>query len=182
MGFYLDLVPYQSRTTEFREKAPPAYFWVLYTISVFALACMALAAHQVLNGLAQEDSLIDKVLVGTFFLAGIFLFFAGLKFVGLRKFIKLEGNQLDFGFLFFGLPVLKKSFSKSQLSKLELLNKRPVSNLAPQLHDDPQYYVQGHWRLVLVSVEGKKVVLDKHVEKEALTPLLAAIQEWAGGS
>ncbi len=133
-----------------------------------------------IGGLAQRDSLIDQVLVGTFVLAGVFLVFAGLKFVGLRKFIKLDEDQLVFGFLFFGFPIFKKCFQRSQVSKVELLNRRPVSNLAPQLHDDPQYYVQGHWRLVLTPVEGDKVILDKHVEREALTPLLAIIQEWAG--
>lgn len=178
MGFYLDLVPNQSRPSEFREVAPPAYFWVLYLISVFALVCMALAAHQVLGGLAKEDSLIDKFLVGSFLLAALFLVITGLKFLGLRKFIKIDRQRIGWGYLFFGYPVLNKSFLRSGISKVDLVNKRPASNLAPQLHDDPQYYVQGHWRLVITSAEGKTRVLDKHVEREALTPLYRAVSDW----
>jgi len=178
MGFYLDLIPAQSRPNEFREVPPPAYFWALYSISVFALGCMALAAYQVLGGLAQEESLIDKFLVGSFLFAFAFLGLTGLKFVGVRKFVKLEKDSLVYGYLFFGTPLIGQRLFKKDISSIGLVNKRPAPNRAPDLHEDSQYYVRGHWRVVVALVGGREKVLDKHVEKEALVPLVEFLESW----
>lgn len=182
MGFYLDIVPLSKKPTEFREVPPPAYFWVLYLISVFALACMGLAAKQVLGGLAHEDSLIDKLLIGSFGLALLGLLVTGIKFIGMRKFIKCEQEELSHGFLLFGFPFFRNRLKRSNVLRIDLVNKRPAANLAPQLHDDSQYYVQGHWRVVAALRGGREKVLDKHVEKEALVPLSSTLNEWLAQS
>lgn len=180
MGFYLDLVPQEKEGREFRELPPPVSFWVLYAVGVFALICMGAAAYSVLGGLFAQGSFWDGVILGT---VGIFLvlfLFVGIKMLALRKFIRLEADVLKVGFLVFGSPFQLSNYPRSEVKEVCLINQRPTPNLAPEFHDDPQYFVRGHWRVVLDLKKQKRIVLDKHVEREALLPLYTVVESWFG--
>jgi len=179
MGFYLELRPAKKSSSpeEFIEQPPPATYWVLFLIGVFALVCMGLAAHQVLDGLFDQASMIDWVLLAIlFFVVGLFLC-VGFKMAFLRKFIRLRNGKLELGFYCVGIPLISKKWNFSEISEVVLYNHKPAPNLAPQHHTDPQYYIRGHWRVLLKSVSGKGYVLDKHVEMEALDPLFSWLRQ-----
>lgn len=178
MGFYLDLNPKTSEGTLFIENGPPAVYWTLYAIGIFALFCMGLAAHQVVGGLFQEPSWFDWGLLFGVASVVLLFFLVGFKMAALRKFVSLEGPKLQVGYYVVGRSVVLRSISKDLVSDLVLVNQKPAPNLAPQFHDNPQYFVRGHWRLILITKLGKKHVLDKHVEKEALLPLYSSIKNW----
>jgi len=179
MGFYLELRPGQNSSDpqEFIEQPPPATYWVLFLMGVFALGCMGLAAHQVLGGLLGQASMIDWVLLAILlFIVGLFLC-VGFKMAFLRKFIRLRKGKLELGFYCLGIPHISKKWDFSEISDFVLYNHKPAPNLAPQHHTDPQYYIRGHWRILLKSNSGKGYVLDKHVEREALNPLLSWLRQ-----
>ncbi|NBX91884.1 MAG: hypothetical protein EB078_05625 [Proteobacteria bacterium] len=178
MGFYLELVPQENNTREFRELPPPSSFWVLYLVGIFALSCMGAAAYAVLGGLFSQASLLDGIILGT--IAGFLLLFAavGFKMLALRKFIRWPENRLQVGFLIFGQPWILKSFVRREIETVEVVNHKPAPNRAPDFHDDPQYFVKGHWRLILVLKNKKTFVLDKHVEREAIQPLYNLVSSW----
>jgi hypothetical protein len=178
MGFYLELVPQGKECQEFRELPPPVSFWVLYAVGVFALICMGAAAYSVLGGLFAQGSIWDGIILGT---VGLFLalfLFIGIKMLALRKFVRLKTDELQVGFFVFGRPFRLHNYLRSDIKEVCLINQRPTPNLAPEFHDDPQYFVRGHWRLVLDLKKPKRVVLDKHVEREALIPLFNSIESW----
>lgn len=178
MGFYLDLNPQSTARVDFREGAPPPTFWVLFLIGVFAILCMVLAAHQILGDLFKSPGLVDWILMGGLgFVVALFLG-AGLKLLAFRKFIQENGDKLLMGYDVFGFPWVFYRFPRKQVARLYLYNHKPAPNLAPQFHDDPQYFIKGHWRLVIETHQGKKKVLDKHVEKDALEPLFRALSAW----
>lgn len=180
MGFYLELKPTQtsSLTDEFIEQAPPPTYWALFLIAVFALICMGLAAYPILGGLLTQGSSLDWV----FFLIllmiiGIFLF-VGFKMAFLRKFLRFKTTELEVGYYGAGIPFVSRKWSRSEINEVVLFNHQPAPNLAPQTHHDSQYYIRGHWRLLVKLKSGKGFVLDKHVEREAMEPLFLALQEW----
>jgi len=178
MGFYLDLNPKTPEGNWFVENRPPAVYWALYAIAVFALLCMGLAAHQVLGGLVLEASWFDwGLIIGVALVVVIFLV-VGFKMIALRKFIDFKGQELRLGYYIFGYSAFSKSFTRDRIADIVLVNQKPAPNLAPQFHDDPQYFIRGHWRLILETQKHGKYVLDKHVEREALLPLFTALKAW----
>ena len=180
MGFYLELRPRQtgSFVDEFVEQAPPPTYWALFLIAIFALICMALAAHPVLDGLLAQGSSVDWVLVFVLvIIVGIFVF-VGLKMAFLRKFLRFRNTELDAGYYWAGVPLVSRRWSRSEINEVVLFNYQPAPNLAPQTHQDSQYYIRGHWRLLVKLKSGRIFVLDKHVEREAMEPLFLALQDW----
>lgn len=180
MGFYLELKPIQTgaQSNEFIEQAPPSTYWLLFLIAVFAMVCMTLAAYPVLGGLLLQGSSWDWLLFLTLFLiVGLFLF-VGFKMAFMRKFIRFKKTFLETGYYLGGIPLVSKRWSRTEINEVILFNHRPAPNLAPQTHQDPQYYIRGHWRLLAKLKCGKNFVLDKHVEQEALQILFSALQKW----
>lgn len=182
MGFYLELVPNQARAKEFTEASPPASYWVLYAIGVFAVFCMGAAAHQVLGGLLNEATVWDWLI---FFVLGLVLLLfvaVGFKMAVLRRFIRLQGAQLQTGYYFLNHPLVLRRASRNEVKEIVLLNQKPAPNIAPQFHDDPQYFIRGHWRVFVYPHSGRPILIDKHVEKSALDPINEWIHAWWKGS
>ena len=176
MGFYMELSPTQT-PGEFAEKEVPPVFWVLYLIAGFALACMAGAAHLLLWDLAKSGSWFDILLVGTIFLAIPAYILIGIKLAGVRKFVWLSPGKLVLGFRFFGRPIVRKELREEDVAGIDLHNKKPTPNLAPEQHDDPQYAIRGHWRVSVKTKKGRDIVVDRHTENEALIPLAGALKQ-----
>lgn len=180
MGFYLELKPVQTqaRPNEFIEQAPPSTYWLLFLIAVFAMVCMTLAAYPVLGGLLLQGSSWDWLLFLILFLiVGTFLF-VGFKMAFMRKFIRFKNTFLETGYYLGGIPWVSKRWTQPEINEMALFNHRPAPNLAPQTHQDPQYYIRGHWRLLVKLKSGRDFILDKHVEKEALQTLFTNLKKW----
>lgn len=179
MGFYFELKPAPQHGL-FREEAVPGFFWALLGFAGFALACMGGAAYALLWDLATAGSVIDQILVGTI-LAFIPLYFViGFKLAFLRRYVEYQGEEIRVGFFMGKRRWFEKRVPRSEIKEILLINQRPSRNLAPREHSDKQYYIQGHWRLLLLKKNGKKVLLDRHTEKPALEPLQKAVCAWAG--
>lgn len=177
MGFYLELSR-KSPEPEYRENFVPFVYFGLLGFSALALVGMGAAAHGLLAQLANEGGAWDAILVyGPLACLPVVLLFA-LKLAGMRKYIRFEGDHLTWGYRLFGKPVLTQTASRDEVAGLEMENHRPKGNLAPRHHDDPTYYVRGHWRLLLVKKNGEKARLDRHTEQEALVPLFDDLNAW----
>ena len=171
----------QADRPEFTESEVPYVYWVLYGLAGFALSCMGLAAYSLLWDLAQKGSWFDLGIIGVILAAVPFYLVIGAKMAFTRKFVRFEGDFLEVGFRFMGRPLWVLRTERSGISSVELLNLRTTPNLAAAEHDDPQYQIRGHWRIVVTAKSGKKMVVDRHTEKEMLVPLFEAISSWKPG-
>lgn len=178
MGFYLDLKQSEKKPDFYLEASPPVSFWLLYGLGCLALIGMMLAAHSIMGDLLKQATLWDWGLVSLGSLALLIFLGAGIKLFALRKFIRRSGSWLEVGYYFLGQPICTWKINSKDIHEISVVNQRPAPNLAPQFHDDPQYYIRGHWRLVVSTAKGKTKVLDKHVEREALLPLLSWLSQW----
>lgn len=178
MGFYIDLQRAPTAECEFAELGTPPVFWVLYAIAGFALSCMGAAAHAVMRDLARLGSELDVALVWAILASVPFYFLVGLKLVSVRKFVRFEGDTLEAGYRVFGHAIYHRVVRKDQIRGIALVNQRRAPNVAPGQHEDRQYYVRGHWRLVVQRASGRDLVLDRHTDEAALEPLRAALLSW----
>jgi len=178
MGFYLELVPEPTKSKEFKEVSPPTTYWILYAIAIFAVGCMMGAAHHVLGGLLAAGSIWDWMILGV--LGLVFLLFGaiGFKMAALRRFIRVEGDQLQTGYFCLGYPLVLRKANRDEVREIVLLNQKPAPNLAPQFHDDPQYFIRGHWRVIVYPKHTRPILIDKHVEKEALELVHQWVNAW----
>lgn len=180
MGFYIDLLPSQSDAREYVERSIPGVFWVLWAITGFALTCMVLAAGDVLKDLSRSGNLFDLSMLAVLGVLVLGFFLMGFKLVGMRKFLS-TGTSLRWGYRVFGKEVPLHQLSKDDIEEFNLVNRKPTPNLAVTEHDDSQYQIQGHWRLTVKNTSGKVWVLDRHVEKDAMAPLLRHLTFWLDG-
>ncbi len=179
MGFYIEMR--KSPTPGgFLESPPPAVFWALYAFAGFALGCMGGAAHTLLGDLAKSGSAFDRGLVWSIWAMFPVYLLIGLKLWAVRRFVLFEKDGITFGYHFFKRRFLERHVSRGDLADFNLVNHRPHPNLAPTQHEDSQYYIRGHWRVVVTNREGKDFVLDRHTEKGALGPLYRELRHWAG--
>jgi len=181
MGFYLELFPVTGEK-EYREQAVPGVYWILFGLAGFALACMFGAAYTLLGDLARAGSTFDRFLIGSILSAVPLYLLVGIKMAWVRKFARYDTKGVETGYRLFGKAFCKRFTAWSEVKAVELVNLRPTANLAPRQHADAQYYIRGHWRLILAGKDGKEVVIDRHTEKEVLEPLYRALQlTFAGG-
>jgi len=169
MGFYIDLRPVKEG--EFKETEIPFAFYALFAIAGFALLCMGLASHMLLADLVREGDVFDYLLIGTILMFIPFYFAMGIKLFFIKKFVSIQNEQVIYGFTFSGKTFYKKEFNIKDISKVELLNKRPTKNIAPVMHNNVQYHINGHWRLIVCLKNGKSITLDKHTDVDALNPM-----------
>lgn len=169
MGFYIDLKPVAPG--EFKETEIPFAFWALFAIAGFALLCMGLASHMLLKDLAKVGTTFDFALLGTILLSIPFYLIIGLKLFFIKKYISIQNGEIRYGHTFKGKPFFKKKILVSNISEVSLVNRKPTKNVAPVFHNDQQYHIQGHWRILLKLKTGKTVTLDKHTDVDALKPL-----------
>ena len=177
MGFYLDMTPAAAAGT-YRETEVPKVFWMLYFFAGFALACMGAAAFTLLKDLISIGSAWDQAIVGIILAAVPFYLAIGFKLAFIRKFVDYRGDALRVGYAVWGKPLVERKVGRRDIVDIQLLNQRPTSNLAPKQHRDAQYYIRGHWRILVAKAGGKTLVVDKHTEKEALEPLFQDLQKW----
>lgn len=181
MGFYLELQRHpEPAGLTYREDPPPAVFWVLYLFLGFALTCMGLAARTLLGDLARTGSTFDQGLVGLF-VAFIPLYgLIGLKLGFVRRYVAIGGDTLRVGYRLGGRRLWERRLARRDIAAVEVVNQRPAPNNAPLHHDDPQYFVRGHWRVVARRRDGKSVTLDRNTDREPLLPLAEDAQAWLG--
>ncbi|MEZ4750838.1 MAG: hypothetical protein R3B54_09510 [Bdellovibrionota bacterium] len=178
MGFYFEMQPAGER--EFKEGPPPPVFWTLYAILGFALACMSGAAFTILRDMAKAGDTLDVALY-YFFLSTLPLYLLlGVRLLWVRKYIRIGEDAIRWGFRLGTWSFFQRAVKRDQVENVLFLSKVPTPNMAPQIHDDPQYYFQGHWRLVLRLKSGKEVRLDRHNERAALEELFEWVSGWAG--
>ncbi len=181
VGFYLELNR-DPKSSEYREDFVPFVYLGLVGFSFLALLGMGLAAHTLLAQLASRGSSFwDKFLVYSPLACLPVLLLLGIKLAGMRKFLRFDGNTLTRGFRLWGRPVLVTKLARQEIAELLLENHRPKSNLAPRHHDNPAYYVRGHWRLMAKTKNGATICLDRHTEREALIPLYEDSSTWLLG-
>jgi hypothetical protein len=178
MGFYLEIVPEPLKREEFREVPPPKTYWILYGIAVFAVGCMMAAAYQVLGDLLSAGTVWDWLILGVLALVILLFGAVGFKMAALRRFIRLVGKQLQTGYFCFGYPIVLRKVNRDEVKEVSLFNHKPAPNLAPQFHDDPQYFIRGHWRVMVYPTRRRPILIDKHVEKEALESIYQWVSTW----
>lgn len=178
MGFYIELKKTANQGNEFREQKPPQVFWTLYALAGFALTCMGLAAHSLLIQLLNTRDPWDLLLVGSIFSAVPVYILIGIKLLWIRKYIRFSADEMVLGYFVGQNDFNLKKINKSEVTELMLLNQKPSANVAPAHHTDPQYYIRGHWRLILKTKEGKMITLDRHTEKGALHALQNSVETW----
>lgn len=181
MGFYLELRRQNTLPLEFSEEEIPVSFWFLFIVAGFALACMGAAAFTLFGDLWNRGDGWDKLLILTIFSSVPFYLAIGFKLFCVRKFVQLDGDTLKMGFRIGNLRWALRKLTRSQIRNIDLNNRRPTSNLAPREHDNPQYYIRGHWRLMAQPTTGREFALDKHTEKEMLEDLNQAVVSWWKG-
>ncbi len=179
MGFYFEMQ--KAGGTEFAEGKTPGVFWTLYVFLGFALLCMGLAAHALLGDLARSGDWFDVALVWMLYACAPLYVGIGLWLGFVRRFVKTESGTLIVGRRFGSRPFWQKRISKPEITAIALVNRRPAENNAPLHHDDSQYYIKGHWRVVAWRKNAKPVTLDKHTEREMLVPMEADLTAWLRG-
>lgn len=178
MGFYLELKKTDSQGLQFKEQNPPPVFWTLYGLAGFALSCMGLAAHSLLFQLVSNGDPWDLLLVGSIMTAVPIYLGIGFKLLWVRKYILFSHDQVQIGYTIGSGSFTIRTLKRSDVVDVYLINQKPSSNVAPTHHEDPQYYIRGHWRLILKTKNGKLVPLDRHTEKGALESLLNSSTSW----
>ncbi len=169
MGFYIDLKP--VGTGEFKETEVPFAFYTLFAIAGFALVCMGLASHMLMADLVKVGTAFDFILIGSIAMSVPFYLLMGVKLFFIKKFVSIKNGLVCYGFTFRGKVFYKKQIRLSDATSVALINKRPTKNVAPVMHNNVQYHINGHWRLVLNLKNGKAVVLDRHTDVDALKPM-----------
>lgn len=180
MGFYLELKPVAGGGA-YHEEGIPGYFWALFGFAGFALACMGGAAYALLWDLARSGSAWDQLLVGVIFAFLPFYLVIGFKLAFMRRFVDYRGEELRIGFQVGKSRWFEKRVNRKDIQEILFINQRPAGNVAPVQHKDKQYYIQGHWRLIALRRNGKKILIDRHTEKAMLEPLHKAILVWVSG-
>lgn len=178
MGFYIELKKTDSNGQEFKELSPPQVFWTLYGLAGFALTCMGLAAHALLAKLLTTGDVWDLILVGSIIAAVPIYLLIGIKLAWVRKFIRFQEDTLVSGYTLWNYPLPLLKLKKDEVDDLLLVNHRPSANVAPAQHEDSQYYIRGHWRILLKTKSGKLITLDRHTEKGALHSLQNSVRAW----
>jgi hypothetical protein len=180
MGFYIELKKTDAQGNEFREQKPPQVFWTLFGLAGFALTCMGLAAHALLRKLLTTGDPWDLAMVGAILSFVPFYLAIGIKLLCIRKYIEFAPQDLFIGYRIGNSTFRFKTVKKTDVGEVLLINQKPSANLAPAQHTDPQYYIRGHWRLILKTKNGRLITLDRHTEKGALNPLENRVKEWVG--
>ncbi|MBI1859803.1 MAG: hypothetical protein HYR96_02665 [Deltaproteobacteria bacterium] len=175
MGFYFELEPVENGA--FRETRVPMVFWGLYGLLGFALSCMLLASFTVLRDLQRQGSGIDLFLIAAFGSALAGFVGVGIKLVWVRKFLEFDNSCVRWGYRLGKFAPFTSSVPRSEIERFAIEHSGATPNRAPQLHGEQQYYIQGHFRLVLVS-HGKEHVLDKSTHSEVLEPILVSLERW----
>lgn len=178
MGFYIELKKTDSAGQEFKELSPPQVFWTLYGLAGFALTCMWIAAHSLLFKLLTTGDAWDLILVGSIIAAVPIYILIGIKLAWVRKFIRFQGDTLVCGYMLWTYPLTLLNLKRAEVEDLLLVNRRPSANVAPAQHADSQYYIRGHWRILLKTKSGRLITLDRHTEKGALHSLQNSIRTW----
>ena len=168
MGFYFELEP--AAINCYQEMRTPTIFWGLYGLCGFALMCMGLAAYSILGTIYRNGSTIDVALVASFIAVISVYVLIGARLVGIRKYVIFE-DALRIGFKFFNYCVTQTAIPKSDIAQFEIRHSSPSSNVAPSLHQNRQYFMQGHYLLLAKLRSGRTIVLDRSVEAEALLSL-----------
>ncbi len=178
MGFYIEMTR-ATKAPEYRENFIPFVYFGLLGFSGLALVGMAVAANEVLADLAAVGSSFwDKILVYGPIACVPVIGAMTVKLAAARKYIRFEGDTVEWGTRLAGKPFRLRTLNRPQVVGFELENHRPKSNLAPQHHDNPAYYIRGHWRLMMKTKEGNPLLLDRHTEREALIPLYDDLNAW----
>ncbi len=177
VGFYYEMTQAPG-TPEFTEGKTPGVFWTLYAFLGFALLCMGLAAYSLLGDLFRSGDWFDKLLVWTLYACGPFYLLTGVWLAACRRFVRASGPALVVGRKLGKIQLWARTLPKASIAAVELLNRKPAANYAPQHHDDSQYFIKGHWRLVAWKKAGGYVSLDKHTEREMLVAMEAAVAAW----
>lgn len=170
VGYYLELE--QINPDRFSEVRVPLVFWALYALAGFAMACMGTAAFAVLGDLIESGLFLDQLLVGAFALAIIGYGLIGVKLAFVRKFIEIHDGWVRWGYGLAGMEFFTRKAALSIIENILIEHSGNTPNRAQTFHEDIQYYVQGHWRLVL-RAHGREWLLDRNTDKEALQPLFA---------
>ncbi|MCB0405520.1 MAG: hypothetical protein KDD51_12110 [Bdellovibrionales bacterium] len=155
-------------------------FWTLYAILGFALACMSGAAFTILREMAAKGDSLDRTLYYLFLCTLPLYLVLGVRLLWVRKFIQIDDESISWGFRLGRWIFYRRSVKRAHVAHVLFLSKVPSPNMAPQIHDDPQYYFQGHWRLVLRLKTGGEIRLDRHNERAALQDLYDWVSGWAG--
>jgi hypothetical protein len=178
MGFYIELKKTEASGDKFLEQSPPQVFWTLYGLAGFALTCMGLAAHSLLLTLLNTGDPWDLLLVSSIFSAIPIYLLIGIKLLWIRKFITFNHDNLEMGFSLWKSRFLVSKLDKQKIAEVLLVNERPSANVAPVQHDNSQYFIRGHWRLLVKTKDGKNIILDRHTEKGALHSLQNKVRSW----
>ena len=171
MGFYFELNRVSDQ--EFSESAPLGAYWFLYAVGGFALLCMGLSAWSLIWQMIHSREIWDQMLI-----AGVLSFIplyviVGLKLFAIRKYIRWDKGRLEWGYRLLKWPIFSRRVSEKDILGIEMVHQNRTGNLAPHIHENKEYYINGHWRIVLRSAK-KNWVVDKHTDREALIPLF----EW----
>lgn len=175
MGFYLELTP-SPEGGEYREREIPPVFWALLVFAGLALSGMAAAAFTLLKDLALGDWLDRALVTAIAAFIPAYLCLAG-KLLWARKYVRFRGSFLETGFQFGGSRLFQKRVPRDSIRGIEVVNERRAQNVAPKIHDDKQYYIRGHWRII-VETDRSRLVVDRHTEKGALEALVRDLRNW----
>lgn len=178
MGFYLELTPCGN---EFRETRIPGVFWFLYLFAGLALFGMGASAFMLLRALASQGGLWDQIIVASTLVFIPIYLLIGVRLISIRKFVRMEGEVLKKGYRLFGKELIVRDIRRHEIENIELINQRPSPNIAPKEHDDSEYFIQGHWRVVALLKNRSPVALDRHNQKGALVPMAGKLRQWVEG-
>lgn len=175
MGFYFDLAP--TNGPYYQEQEVPALFWALFTILGFALTCMGIAAFGILSDLVRSGEWIDKALIGAYGVSWVGYLFIGIRLIFFRKFVDWGKGRLTWGYRAFGFTFTLNSLHPHAIDEAEILHSSQTTNIAPSLHGDRRYFIQGHYRLV-VKANGRSCTLDRSTDPDALEALRGDLSRW----
>jgi len=164
---------------EFKEISIPPVLWLLYGIAGFALTCMGASAAEVLADLARSGSVIDLAIVWMLATLVIGYLAVGIRLALVRKFVVADTGKLVMGYSAALWRFKVREIIWSQVSQVMLVNQSPTPNLAPHYHGDRQFFIRGHWRVVVELKDKNRFTLDTHTEKDALMPLFTHLESSA---
>lgn len=163
-----------SEHLRLRTYGPPLVFWGYFAAVTMMLIFMSLAVKDPLLKMLRGEDLLNRWIgiLGIFVLLGIPI--GGLFFFFYEKNIYKQGTTLKVVHKVFFIPIYSKVYHlKNEKDVFSVKHFMDTPNYARMYGEErlKSYFNRGYYQLWMTSLDGKKILLDRHSLKTELNHL-----------